>query len=271
MKEELRNIVSNAPSSIVGLNLATEYLQSRILGLMQETGAMIPLAFCGGTALRFLYGLHRFSEDLDFSLVKTDKEFSLAEYIHKVVHVLNREGYTIRTRWNPSIGAVQGVMLKFPGLPFELGLAARSAQYLSIRVETDTNPPAGVGTEITVVRKFQMLRLQHLDRSSLFAGKIHAILERKYTKGRDFYDLAWYLSNREWPDPNMVMLRNALVQTGWQRPRADSMDLHNELVMRFASVDWKAARRDVQPFIEKPEEIEILNMKDMTTLLKKLR
>lgn len=270
MKEELRYIVSNAPSSISGLNLAKEYLQSRILGIMQENGAMIPLAFCGGTALRFLYGLQRFSEDLDFSLVKTDKDFTLAEYVHKVIQVLNREGYTINSRWNSSVGAVQVVMLKFPGLPFELGLSTRAAQNLSIRVETDTNPPAGARTEISVVRKFQMLRLQHLDRSSLFAGKIHAVLERNYVKGRDFYDLAWYLSNRGWPAPNMIMLRNALVQTGWSRSKADSMDLHKELINRFASVDWAAARRDVVPFIEKPEEIDILNMKDMTALLKKL-
>ncbi len=270
MKEELRHIVHNASSSIQGLNLAKEYLQSRILGIMQEAGAMMPLAFCGGTALRFLYGLQRFSEDLDFSLVTGDHDFVMKGYINKVIHSLTREGYTVIPKWSNSETTVQAVMLKFPGLPFELGLAGRSTQNLSIRVETDTNPPAGAGTEVSVVRKFQMLRLQHLDKSSLFAGKIHAVLQRSYTKGRDLYDLAWYFSSRGWPAPNMVMLRNALVQSGWPQSKVDSMNLYTELQNRFASVDWAAAARDVQPFIEKPEEIEILNMEDMTALLKKV-
>ena len=270
MKEELRSIVSNAPSSIQGINLAKEYLQSRILGIMQEAGAMMPLAFCGGTALRFLYGLQRFSEDLDFSLVREDHDFTMTGYIDKVIHSLTREGYTVLPKWNSAERTVQGVMLKFPGLPLELGLAARSTQNLSIRVEIDTNPPAGAGTEITVVRKFQLLRLQHLDKPSLLAGKIHAVLAREYTKGRDLYDLAWYLGNSDWPPPNMTMLRNALLQTGWADKRTDPIDLYKELVNLFAAVDWSAARRDVKPFIEKSEEIEILNMEDMTALLKRL-
>lgn len=270
MKEELRRITSDAPSAIQGLNLAKEYLQSTILGILQEAGAMMPLAFCGGTALRFLYGLQRFSEDLHFSLVGNSGAFSLSVYTERVMHTLAREGYTIVPKWTSSERAVQGVMLKFPGLPFELGLPARATQNLSIRVEVDTNPPAGTETEITVVRKFQLLRLQHLDKPSLLAGKIHAVLIREYTKGRDFYDLAWYLGNRHWPRPNMVMLRNSLIQTGWSQERADSIDLPEELANRFETVDWSAARRDVLPFVEKPGEIEILNRDDMAALLRQL-
>ena len=81
----------------------------------------------------------------------------------------------------------------------ELGLSRRAEQNLSIRVEVDTNPPGGAGTDISIVRRFQLLRLQHHDKSSLFAGKIHAVLVREYTKGRDFYDLAWYLGSNDWP------------------------------------------------------------------------
>ena len=271
MKEDLRRIVYNAASPLLGLNLAKEYLQSRILGILQEAGAMMPLAFCGGTALRFIYGLQRFSEDLDFSLVRAGADFSLDRYIESVVHTLSREGYEIAPIQLKTDKIVQKVMLKFPGLPFELGLSSRANQNISIRLEIDTNPPAGAETEVTVVRKFQLLRLQHLDKPSLFAGKIHAVLAREHTKGRDLYDLAWYLADQEWPGPNMVMLRNALVQTGWTQLRADFLDLHNELANRFEAVNWAAARRDVQPFIENPVEIEILNKKDMTNLLKRLQ
>jgi len=68
----------------------------------------------------------------------------------------------------------------------------------------------------TVIRRHVVLQLQHHDRASLLAGKLHAILQRPYLKGRDLYDLAWYLSDREWPAPNLEYLNNALLQTGWQ-------------------------------------------------------
>ncbi len=270
MKQDLRNIVSEAQSSMHGLNLAKEYLQSRILGIMQETGAMMPLAFCGGTALRFLYGLNRFSEYLDFSLVNKDVNFTLTDSTKKIMRILAVEGYTIQSKPRQSATSIQAVMLKFPELPFELGLSGRKTQKLAIRLEVDINPPAGAGTEITIIRKFQLLRLQHLDKSSLLAGKIHAVLMRGHTKGRDLYDLAWYLGNREWPEANMTMLKNALKQSGWTQERINSMNLYKELESRFDDLDWEFVRRDLQPFIEKPAELSILNRKDMTILLKNL-
>ncbi|MCD4708649.1 MAG: nucleotidyl transferase AbiEii/AbiGii toxin family protein [Candidatus Sabulitectum sp.] len=137
-------------------------------------------------------------------------------------------------------------------------------------MEVDINPPAGAGIEITIIRKFQLLRLQHLDKSSLLAGKIHAVLMRGHTKGRDFYDLAWYLGNREWPEVNMTMLKNALKQSGWTQERINSMNLYKELENRFDNLDWEFVKRDLQPFIEKPAELNILNRNDMTVLLKNL-
>jgi len=270
MKQDLRNIVFEARSPMHGLNLAKEYLQSRILGIMQEMGAMIPLAFCGGTALRFLYGLNRFSEDLDFSLVNKDASFTLTDSTKKIMRILAGEGYTIQSKPRESGTSAQAVMLKFPELPFELGLSGRKTQKLVIRLEVGINPPAGAGTEISIIRKFQLLRLQHLDKSSLLAGKIHAALMRRHTKGRDLYDLAWYLGNREWPAVNMTMLRNALKQSGWTQERINSMNLYKELENRFDDLDWEFVRRDLQPFIEKPAELSILNRNDMTILLKNL-
>jgi len=270
MKQDLLNIVSEAQSPMHGLNLAKEYLQSRILGIMQEMGAMMPLAFCGGTALRFLYGLNRFSENLDFSLVNKDASFTLTDSTKKIMRILAGEGYTIQTKPRESATSVQAVMLKFPELPFELGLSGRKTQKFVIRLEVDINPPAGAGTEISIIRKFQLLRLQHLDKSSLLAGKIHAVLMRGHTKGRDFYDLAWYLGNREWPEVNMTMLKNALKQSGWTQERINSMNLYKELENRFDDLDWEFVRRDLQPFIEKPAELSILNRNDMTILLKNL-
>jgi len=90
VKEDLRRIVTNASPSARSLNLAREYLQSRILGIMQEAGAMMPLAFCGGTALRFLYGLQRFSEDLYFSLVGGTADYSLQKGVDRITQTLAR-------------------------------------------------------------------------------------------------------------------------------------------------------------------------------------
>ena len=268
MKEELIRIVRVAENNLSAWNRAREYLQARILGLLQETGAMIPLAFCGGTALRFLYSLPRFSEDLDFSLEGKSSGFHLESSIERVVTGLSREGYDIALK-SRSVSAVQGTMIRFPGLPFELGLSPRATQILSIKVEVDTNPPQGADLEVSMVRRFIMLRLQHHDRASLLAGKLHAVLVRNHTKGRDYYDLMWYMTDPDWPLPNMRLLRNALIQTGWTRDRALSMDITLELKNKFQTVNWKDIRRDVTPFLERPSEAEFLTEGNMLSLLKK--
>jgi len=90
-------------------------------------------------------------------------------------------------------------------------------QTQSVKVELDTRPPAGAGFETRRVRRFVLLNLLHYDKASLFAGKLHAVLMRKYTKGRDLFDPAWYLSDPDWPEPNLPLLNNALQQSGWQR------------------------------------------------------
>lgn len=266
MKEELRSIVGRAPSTMSGMNLAREYLQSRILLLMQEEGAMIPLAFCGGTALRFLYGLPRFSEYLDFSMEKDMEDDGLVSLMDRLRRGMVRQGYDTGMK-SRRVSAVESYLIRFPGLPYEMGLAAWQSQVLSIKVEVDTNPPEGAVLEVSIVRKFSIMRLQHHDRASLLAGKLHAVLTRSYPKGRDYYDLLWYLTAEGWPGPNMNLLRNALRQTGCGDEELESMDLRSMLEEIFRTVDWAAVRRDIEPFLEQPSEVEYLNEKDMTGLL----
>jgi hypothetical protein len=111
---------------------------------------------------------------------------------------------------------VHSAFVRFRGLLYELGLSPHSDQVLAVKFEVDTNPPDGAALTTIIVRRYVILQLQHHDRASLLAGKLHAILQRPYTKGRDIYDLLWYLSDPEWPPPNLVLLNNALQQTGWQ-------------------------------------------------------
>lgn len=266
MKEELRGIVEAAPSVQAAWNRSREYLQAMILGIMQETGAMISLAFCGGTALRFLYSLPRFSEDLDFSLERNNSGFDLDSCIGRVRKSLERKGYDIQLK-SRKISAVSSTMIRFPGLPFEMGLSPRRTQVLSIKVDVDTNPPEGAGLDISIVRRFLVLRLQHYDKSSLLSGKLHAVLVRGYLKGRDYYDLMWYMTDPDWPPPNMLLLRNALLQTGWTKKRVLSLDIGTELKNRYHSLDWTTVRRDILPFLERPAEAEVLNEQDMISIL----
>ncbi len=247
--------------------LAREYLRARILGLMAEAGAMVPLAFQGGTALRFLYDMPRFSEGLDFAMEAGGGAFDLGKAMDKTGYALAREGYDTQLRKRLD-RTVQSVMVRFPGLPCELELSPRRTQVLSIRVEVDSSPPAGAGLEVSLVRRYVPLRLQHHDRPSLLAGKIHAVLTREYAKGRDYYDLMWYMGDSHWPQPNLDLLGNALAQSGWPARRVEDLDPLQALRERFAQADWPAIRGDVAPFLERPAEADFLNLDDMTALLK---
>lgn len=250
MKEELRALVAGAEDPGRTGNLAREYLQARILAVLQEAGAMVPLAFQGGTALRFLYDLPRFSEDLDFALERPDRcPFDLAAAGGRIEARLAREGYEVRSTVAMD-RPVERLGVAFPGLPHELGLSPHASQVLRIRVEVDTRPPAGAVLATTIVRRHLLLNLQHHDRASLLAGKLHAILQRTWAKGRDLFDLFWYLSDRRWPEPNLDLLNHALRQTGWDGAELDEATWRPVVRRRVETLDWTAAANDVAPFLE---------------------
>jgi predicted nucleotidyltransferase component of viral defense system len=268
MKTVIMQLIGEAGTALDAQNIAREYLQSRILFFMQEAGAMVQLAFCGGTALRLLYSLPRYSEDLDFSYERRDRSFDFSEMADKIRTGLQREGYTVELKPGREESVVRNTFVRFPGLPYELGLSPYENQVLSIRVEVDMNPPQGAVLDIRIVRKYSVLRLQSHDRASLLAGKLHAVLSREYTKGRDLYDLMWYLSAPAWPLPNREMLGNALRQSGWSEERIAGLDPAEEMIRRFTDIDWDSARSDVTPFLERPAEADYLNRDDMTKLVR---
>jgi predicted nucleotidyltransferase component of viral defense system len=267
MKEQLIDLVRETAGPLLANNLAREYLQARILLAMQEAGAMIPLAFQGGTALRFLFDLPRFSEDLDFSLERPERGgFEIEWLAERVSAQLEREGYEVVTR-RKSERTVQSLLVAFPGLLHQAGLSPHPSQRLTIRIEVDTNPPAGAGLETTIVRRHALLHLQHHDRPSLLAGKLHAILQRPWTKGRDLFDLFWYLSDRRWPDPNLVLLNQALEQTGWGGKPLDGASWPRVVADRVASLDWAAAERDVRPFLEPGPAADLFGRENLLKLI----
>jgi len=267
VKEQLINLVRDIENPSLAENLAREYLQARILLALQQAGAMIPLAFQGGTALRFLFGLPRFSEDLDFALERLERDsFDLPQAEDRIRVQLEREGYGVLTRGKAE-RVVQRLLVSFPGLLYDAGLSPHESQRLTIRIEVDTQPPHGAGLTTTVVRRHVMLNLQHHDRPSLLAGKLHAILQRNWPKGRDLFDLFWYLSDPTWPEPNFELLNNALAQTGWLGPVLDQASWMHATLERVASIDWDAAERDVAPFLEPGPATELFGRDNLLKLL----
>jgi hypothetical protein len=249
-----------------GLNLLREYVQSRILGVLQEAGAMVPLAFMGGTALRFVFRTPRYWEDLDFTLERDAEAFSLRTLASRLERHLQREGYAVRVRISDS-ATVAKALVGFVGLPAEAGLSAHADEVLWVKIEVDTNPPAGAGLAVSVVDRFGLLRLQHHDLPSLFAGKLAAILARSYTKGRDYYDLLWYLTRDGGVAPNLVLLGNALRQAAPGAAGAAEADWRAAVRARLANVDWADARRDVAPFLEQRRDLDLIAAETFDGLL----
>lgn len=265
MKEHLSALVQAAQPS-QARNLAREYLQARILAALQAAGAMIPLAFHGGTALRFLYAIQRYSEDLDFALERPSSEYDFRRYLRAVQSELSAEGYSLEIRVNDS-KVVHSAFVRFVGLLYELRLSPHRDEVLAVKLEVDTNPPAGATLATTLVRRHLTLQLHHHDRSSLLAGKLHAVLQRPYAKGRDLYDLMWYLSDRDWPAPNLVMLNNALQQSDWSGERLTPENWRQAVRSRLETLHWDQIQNDVSPFLERSADLQLLTLDNLLSLL----
>ncbi len=266
MKEHLRALVGAAANLLQGRNVLREYLQARILGALQRCGAMLGLALQGGTALRFLFSIPRFSEDLDFALERPDAGYDLRRYLQATRSELEAEGYAVELRVSDR-KPVHAAFVCVPGLLHALGLSPRRGETLSVKLEVDTRPPAGAVLATTVVRRHLMLQLQHLDRASLLAGKLHCILQRPYLKGRDIYDLVWYLSDRSWPEPNLGLLAAALAQTGWSAPCPTARSWRRVIRDRLDSADWSGVVADVGPFLERDADRHLLTREAVRSVL----
>jgi predicted nucleotidyltransferase component of viral defense system len=243
-----------------------EYLQARILQALQDYGAFANWAILGGTALRFLFDLPRYSEDLDFSITIPHKSTRLNELVRRIQSDLQRETYRVEVTMR-SQTVVESAFVKFRGLLHELNISPNRDEVLAVKIELDTNPPAGANMETRIIRRFVMLNLQHYDRASLFAGKLHAILTRKYTKGRDLYDLSWYLADSSWPAPNFILLNNALQQTGWDGPLLTRENWRKTIRKKLLNVDWDTAVQDVSPFLDRKQDVAFVSKESLFSLL----
>lgn len=235
-----------------------EILQEMVLYALWRNDFFELAAFQGGTCLRILYGLPRFSEDLDFILKSPDPGFRWSGILAGVTEVLQEFGVAAElVDRGRADRAVQMAMLKDDSLGGQLELQfvdAVPGRKLRVKLEVDTHLPAGSGWD----QRFHDFPTDFLvsvqDLPSNFALKLHAVLCRPYVKGRDWYDFLWYL--RRSTVPNLVHLQHALQQSGPFAGKGVAVDaawLRHALAERISSLDWAEVVRDVEPFLNQTE------------------
>lgn len=264
MLELIRKQIKDFPTREEKINHLREFLQILILKIIYDLGYFKNLSFVGGTALRVLYDLRRFSEDLDFSL-SGKRSYSFYEFGDAIQKQLENYGLNVDIKKQDK-NVVQNMDIKFKDLLFELGLSQLKQEKLYIKLEIDSNPPKGAATELSLVNKTFIFTIAHYDLPSLYATKLHACFFRKYVKGRDFYDLIWYLGKRI--EPNFALLNNAIHQTHGPGKSINSDNFILFLRDELAKVDFSAVKKDVQRFLEDKQELKLLNKETILKLAK---
>ncbi|MBI9017356.1 MAG: nucleotidyl transferase AbiEii/AbiGii toxin family protein [Phycisphaerae bacterium] len=245
----------NCKSEIEEQQAIREITQEVTLAALGRTDFFKHAAFQGGTCLRIFYGLNRFSEDMDFILHTPDNSFELKTHLDALTEELNNYGYQIKINDRSKVDSiVKKAFLKDDSLGkvIQLNYSGKTGplRKIQIKLEVDTNPPAGGKTELSILDFPFISSVTTQDKPTLFAGKIHALLCREYIKGRDWYDFLWYTSR--YPQVNYDFLSSALNQLGpWknQSIQAGLSWLTQQLKQRIMSLDFKATVQDVRRFI----------------------
>ena len=243
-------------------NAIKEIIQEIALAGLSRGGFFEKAAFYGGTCLRIFYGLNRFSEDLDFALLKKDPNFKLTDYFPTLKKEFSSYGIEINVleKGKNSNSEIQSVFIKGNTLILMMSFFPTnddtrkiiSNQMIKIKFEVDTDNPEGGIMET----KFRMLpapyEVKVFDESTLFAGKIHAIICRNYkshVKGRDYYDYLFYIGKGA--RFNLKYLENKLKNTGAiaQNEKLTLEKVKEILKTRFETIDYESAKDDVSNFV----------------------
>lgn len=250
-------------------NAIKEIIQEIALAGLSRGGFFNKAAFYGGTCLRIFHGLNRFSEDLDFALLKKDPDFKLDDYFPSLRKEFESYGLdmSIELKKKEENNEIQSAFVKGNTLMLMMSFFPKSEdakrvvsnQKIKIKFEIDTDNPSGGVTEF----KYKMLpapyEVQVFDESTLFAGKIHAILCRDYknhVKGRDYYDYLFYIGKGS--KLNLKYLEIKLKNTGGFIQNNETLTLEKikELLLKkFESTNYEAAKKDVEAFISDRENL----------------
>jgi predicted nucleotidyltransferase component of viral defense system len=231
-------------------------------------------AFYGGTALRLLYGLDRFSEDIDFSLLDPDLNFNIDQYTSFVNNELSSFGFaiTVERKEKSNETNIESAFIKGGTLknlinievPAKLINKFNKSKIMKIKIEVDIDPPSGFKTEAKYLLNPVPFSVNAYKINDLFAGKMHAVLCRNWktrVKGRDWYDFMWYVSRKT--PLNLKHLEKRMHQTGHLDSGIQlTKEKFKELFAnRIESVDFEKAKNDVMPFIKNPATLDVWSKK----------
>ncbi len=246
-------------------NILAEIMQHFCLVSLAKEGFFKIAEFQGGTCLRILHGLERFSENLDFVLKEPNPGFSWKRYLDRILKDCSAENINFEViDKSETERAVKKAFLKTDSigklLILDLPYSRQVTKKIKIKLEIDTNPPLGSTYETHYINFPVMTAITCQTKESLFAGKCYALLCREYTKGRDWYDFLWYVNNKT--SPNLRLLRNALFQQGpWAGKKIDLTKAW--LLKSFGdvvnSLDWSVVKKDVERFL-RPVDQQYLNL-----------
>lgn len=241
-------------------------------------------AFYGGTALRTLYGLDRFSEDLDFSLLEPMADFELKRYSDALEKELVAFGFevSVEVKNKTAETAVQSAFLKGNTANQLLVIQAGeeivrqipAGQIVRIKLEIDTDPPRGFATENKYLLQPIPFSVRSYTLPNLFAGKMHALLCRRWkdrVKGRDWYDLVWYCTHH--PEIHLSHLEERMRQSGhWDAEGPlDVVSFDDLLLEVIANLDVDQAREEVLPFVREPASLDIWSRDFFTEVMKRVQ
>ena len=250
-------------------NVVKEVMQEITLCALSKAGFFDVAAFYGGTALRIFYGLDRFSEDLDFSLMMKNKDFDLSTYVPSLKRIVQSFGLNVEVEIKHKTldSAIQSAFLKGDTIeqfllfyPNDLVTGINKNEKVKIKFEIDTMP-AGLATYETKYRLLPMpYSIKLYDEASLFSGKIHAVICRSWksrVKGRDLYDYVFYLTRNT--KFNLDHLREKLIESHYisQEDKFDVDFVKALLIARFNEIDFNDAKKDVLPFIKDTSILDI--------------
>lgn len=262
-------------------NALKEIIQEIALLGLYKSGFFKSAAFYGGSALRIFHGLDRFSEDIDFSLLKPDDEFSITPYCDAVKEELAAYGFNMEVvRKEKSVESnIDSAFIKGGTLIHLLQISSikppvsgvSENEMLKIKMEVDINPPDGASSEIIYALNPIPYNVRLYSLPSLMAGKIHSILCRKWKtriKGRDLFDYVWYLSKNI--EVNLFHLSERMKQSGHLETNIDLTPelLLELLVNKFNSIDFKQAVNDVKVFIKDQSQLEVWSKDFFTSITK---
>lgn len=259
-----------------------EIMQEITLAGLHRANFFKHAAFYGGTALRIFHDLERFSEDLDFSLLKKNLEFKLEPFFNAVIEEFESLGLKVNLqhKTKSKSSSIDSAFLKSDTLWSELIFESSIPQIrlttkpmIKIKIEVDTNPPLHFETENLLLTKPYSFYVNCFTLPNLFAGKMHALLFRKWkdrVKGRDWYDLAWYIKNGV--QLNLEHFCNRAIESGdWQDSTISRAQLISLLENKINSVDINKVKDDVIRFIPDRAELDIWSKEYFQALIRKLK